>query len=308
MIPRRFKPLMLIAPFIVACGGAAPAHDGAWLQRAVKNARAGATVQIPPGVYDVKDLKISRDVSLVGAPEGGVILRSAEATEKGILVPLAGVNLRVENITFDGARSWDRNGAGVRHEGENLTIVNCRFLSNDDGVLATGSPTGVITISRSEFLDSGFGDGQSHGIYVSSGGKLEVSDSKFVGTRIGHHVKSLADVTIVRRTLLDDGHGRSSYSIDASKGGALIVENNVFIQAVNAENYSIINYDLTRGGALGDLRIVGNKITNHYNGGGIFFRNDSKGAPAMAGNEIINKGASPLQLVSPGSPKPVAAK
>jgi hypothetical protein len=305
---QRLRSLLLFAPVIVACGGAAPAHDGEWLQRAVKNARAGATISIPPGVYDVKDLKISRDVALIGAAEGGVILRSAEATEKGILVPLTGVNLRVENITFDGARSWDRNGAGVRHEGENLTVVNCRFLSNDDGILATGSPTGAISIVRSEFLDSGFGDGQSHGIYVSSGGKLEVVDSKFVGTRIGHHVKSLADVTIVKRTLLDDGHGRSSYSIDASKGGALIVENNTFIQSFNAENYSIINYDLTRGGALGDLRIVGNKITNHYDAGGVFFRNDSKRAPAMAGNEIVNKGRTPLQMTSPGSPKPVAPK
>jgi hypothetical protein len=241
---------------------------------------------------------------LRGAADGKTVFRSAETTEKGILVPLAGTDLAVENITFAGAKSWDRNGAGVRHEGRNLTVVNCRFVGNEDGILATGDPKGVITISRSAFIDSGFGDGQSHAIYVSSGGRLVVDGSRFKGTRIGHHVKSLADETIVRNSILDDAYGRSSYAVDVSKGGLVTIENNKIVQAADADNHAIVNYELTRGGDARGLTISGNEITNLLDGG-VLLRNDTKLAPTLAGNTIVNKGKRPLALVSPGSPKPL---
>lgn len=298
---RGFAPALILA----ACNASARADDGDWLARQISSAKAGASVAIPAGVYDVTDLKIYKSIALVGAADGKTVLRSAEATEKGLLVPLSGVDLTVENITFEGARSWDRNGAGIRHEGRNLTIVNCRFISNEDGVLATGDVDGVITVRGSAFIDSGFGDGLSHGIYVLNGKKLEIDKSRFEGTRIGHHVKSLADETVVTNSVLDDGHGKGSYAVDASKGGAVRIEGNTIVQAANGENDSIINYDLTRGGKAAALVIAGNKVVNRLNGG-VFLRNDTKLAPQMANNDIVNEGGDPLSLVSPGSPKPVA--
>ncbi len=299
----RLSVFFAIAFSAIACGASASANDSEWLKRAIASAKSGAVIDIPAGDYDLMDLKIARSVTLRGAQGGGTVFRSAETTEKGILVPQTGVNLTVENVTFAGAKSWDRNGAGVRHEGRNLTIVNCRFLGNEDGILATGDPKGVITIVRSEFTDSGFGDGQSHAIYVSSGGKLEINSSRFVGTRIGHHIKSLADVTVVRNTEMDDAYGRSSYAIDASRGGDVTIENNRFVQAANADNYSIINYDLSRGGTAARLVITGNEVINHFDGG-VFLRNDTKLAPTISENRIENKGKKPLLLTSPGSPKP----
>lgn len=288
---------------VAACGSPASAGDSDWLKRQIAAAKNGAVIEIPAGDYDLTDLKISRSLSLRGDAGGGTVFRSAETTEKGILVPLAGVDLTVENIVFSGAKSWDRNGAGIRHEGRNLTVVNCKFVGNEDGILATGNPEGAIAIDKSSFIDSGFGDGQSHGIYVSSGGRLEISSSRFVGTRIGHHIKSLADVTIVRGTVMDDAYGRSSYAIDASRGGDVTIENNKFIQAADGENYSIVNYDLTRGGAATRLVASGNEIVNYYDGGA-FLRNDTRLAPTLSENRIENKGKKPLLLISPGSPKP----
>ena len=183
------------------------------------------------------------------------------------------------------------------------SIVNCRFVGNEDGVLATGDPKGVISIANSEFIDSGFGDGQSHAIYVVNAARLDVRASKFISTRIGHHIKSLADATIVRNTLLDDGHGRSSYALDVSRGGDVTVENNRIIQAANGDNYTIINYDLSRGGEAKSLVISGNEIVNHFDGG-VFLRNDTKLTPTLSENRIENKGKRPLALTSPGSPKP----
>ena len=286
-----------------ACSPPAAASDSDWLKRAVNSARTGVVIEVPAGDYDLTDLKISRSLTIRGDINGATIFRSAETTEKGVLVPLAGVDLKIENITFAGAKSWDRNGAGVRHEGKDLTVVNCKFLGNEDGILATGDPRGVIRIVNSEFSDSGFGDGQSHGIYVSSGARLEVSGSRFVATRIGHHIKSLAETTIVRNTLMDDAYGRSSYAIDVSKGGNVTIEGNKFIQSADADNYTIINYDLSRGGAASFLEVSGNEIINHFDGG-VLLRNDTKLAPKLFENRIENKGKKALSLTSPGSPRP----
>lgn len=289
---------------VSACSAPASASDSDWLKGAIASARSGAVVDIPAGDYDLTDFKITRSLTLHGDADGGTVFRSAETTEKGILVPQAGVNLTVRNITFSGAKSWDRNGAGIRHEGRDLTVENCKFIGNEDGVLSTGDPKGAIAIIDSEFVGNGFGDGQSHGIYVSSGGRLEVAGSQFISTRIGHHIKSLADATIVRNTVMDDGFGKSSYAIDASKGGDVTIENNKFIQAADGENYSIVNYDLSRGGEAKNLVVTGNEIVNHYDGG-VFLRNDTRLAPVLENNRIVDEGKHPLALTSPGSPKPL---
>jgi hypothetical protein len=288
---------------VIASAAHAAPGDSAWLIDQISSAKSGAVIEVPAGDYDLTDQKIYRSMTIRGSADGKTILRSAATTEKGILVPLIGVDLVVENVTFAGAKSWDRNGAGIRHEGRNLTVVNCRFLGNEDGILSTGDKNGAITIERSLFRDSGFGDGQSHAIYVDGAALVDVRDSKFVSTRIGHHLKSLAQTTVVRNTTFDDGHGRGSYAIDASRGGALVVENSVFIQASDAENYSVINYDLTRGGSAEGLTLKGNKVVNRFRGG-VFLRNDTKLAPVMAANEIENLGGKPMALTSPGSPKP----
>lgn len=289
--------------FGAGCTAEASANDSEWLKRAISSARSGAVIEIPAGDYDLTDQKVTRSLTLRGAAEGGTVFRSAAVTDKGVLVPQAAVDLTVENITFESVRAWDKNGSGVRHEGRNLTVVNCKFLNSDEGILATGSEDGVITIRNSEFRNNGFGDGQSHGIYVSSGGKLVVDGSKFVGTRIGHHVKSLAAMTIVRNSLMDDGLGKSSYAVDVSRGGDVTIESNRIVQSPDAENYTIINYDLSRGGAATRLVISGNEIINHIDGG-VLLRNDTKLSPILFENRVENKGKKPLALTSPGSPAP----
>jgi len=287
----------------LASAQAASVNDSDQLKRKISSARSGAVIDIPAGNYDLTDFKITRSMTLRGADEGKTVFRSAAVTDKGILIPEAGVNLTVENITFAGAKSWSRNGAGIRHEGRNLTVINCRFVENEDGILSTGADNGVITLRNSDFLDNGFGDGQSHSIYVSSGHKLDIEGGQFIGTRIGHHVKSLADITIVRGARLDDGVGRGSYAVDVSKGGDVTIENNTIIQAADGENYSIINYDLSRGGVAARLVVTGNMIVNRYDGG-VFVRNDTKLKPVMFGNKIENDGGAPLRRTSRGSPKP----
>ena len=151
------------------------------LKRAAASVSLGETIEIAPGRYDLTDLKIDRDVTLRGGGDrdSGVIFFSSRPVAKGLLNPLSGVSIRVENITFEGAVSPDKNGAGIRHDGDNLTVVNCVFKDNENGILATGGDAGRIRIRGTSFVGNGHGDGYSHGIYVVRAAVLEISESVF---------------------------------------------------------------------------------------------------------------------------------
>lgn len=267
--------------------------SAAALEKAVKKARKGETIVIAPGRYDLTDLKIPRDMTFEG--QGDVVFYTTRPTEKGILNPLWDASLRVENIRFEGARAPDFNGAGIRHDGMNLTVVNCIFDSNEDGILATGQDEGAVTITGSAFINNGYGDGYSHGIYMASGHTLTVTASRFTGTRIGHHVKSLAAVTKVTGSSFDDADGKTSYSIDASRGGAVTITGNSFVHAADGDNSILINYDQTRGGDADALVITGNKIINR-NHNGRLLRNGTELTPVIDGNEITNEAGGRLVL------------
>lgn len=252
---------------------------------ALDKAKRNETIVVAAGIYQLNETKIGRSLRIVG--DGRVVLRARSTTPKGILVPLGGVSLHVENIQLEGARSSDRNGAGIRHEGRDLTLINVSFVNNENGVLSTGHERGVITIENSSFVNNGHGDGFSHGIYVVQAKSLTIRQSEFIGTKIGHHVKSLAEETTITGTRFDEADGRTSYAIDTSKGGALEVTDSVFVQTERADNPSLINYDLTRGGKAVRIVITGNEITNTHPRG-LLLRNDSLLTPVMSSNVITN--------------------
>lgn len=269
--------------------------DGASLMRAIAAAKDGDRLTAPAGEYLIGDVKIPRSLTLVG--EGEVVFRAAGPVEKGLLNPLEGASLRVENITFFGARSPDLNGAGIRHDGADLTIIDCAFIGNENGVLATGAETGRVRISGSSFIGNGHGDGYSHGVYVVRAESLSVESSRFEGTKIGHHVKSLARRTRVVDSHFDDTGGRTSYALDASAGGHVVFAGNSVVKSADADNAAIVNYDLSRGGVAAALRIEGNRIVNRHPSGALL-RNATAVAPVLYDNQIINEGRGRLRLVA----------
>lgn len=294
---RYLRPFLIIG--LVAACSPVLAEDGKWLEREIDRARDGATIEIPAGYYEITDLEIRKDLTIIGPEDRSAVFLSAEPVAKGLLVPLRNVSLRVENITFRDANSWSKNGAGIRHEGRDLTVINCLFDNNEDGILSTSQPNSRIYIENSEFLNSGFGDGRSHALYVDEGDTLTVRNSTFRGTRIGHHIKSLARITIVEDSIMEDRHGRSSYAVDASRGGDLTVTGSTMIQAADNDNNTFINYDLTREGARpGTIKITGNTVINYDDNGGTFVRIAARVKPEMENNEIINKGKRKIKLTN----------
>ncbi|WOI53633.1 right-handed parallel beta-helix repeat-containing protein [Parvularcula sp. LCG005] len=234
------------------------------LDAAVRASRAGDELVLQPGRYVAADLKIPHDLTLTGT--GDVVLYAPAPVAKGLLVPGAGTEIVVRNLTFEGARSPDRNGAGIRFEGSSLRVEDSTFRRNEDGILATGDPGGMLVIHRSRFEANGHGDGYSHAIYQSRGQRFEVHDSDFVGTRIGHHVKSLAALIVVDNNRFDDGDGEPSYVVDATAGGRLIITNNQVIRRASASQDTLFNYDVSRGGRVGAVTISDNVLTTAKRG------------------------------------------
>ncbi|MCI5048119.1 MAG: right-handed parallel beta-helix repeat-containing protein [Aquisalinus sp.] len=255
--------VVLLSPASAQYGPVVSRTEGPYytLRNAIADAGPGGTVRVKEGRYAASDLEIPYDLTIIG--EGEVILTSVRPVAKGLLVPLRGVSLEVRGLIFENATSPDQNGAGIRVEGNELIVRDSIFHNNENGILATGSDGSEVTITGSQFISNGYGDGYSHGIYISSATRLEVTGCRFEGSRIGHHIKSVAtQQTVVRNTFFDDRSGETSYMIDATAGGTLVVDGNVMYRRASAEQESLINYDTSRGGQRGNIIIQNNQITN----------------------------------------------
>ncbi|MCI5045145.1 MAG: right-handed parallel beta-helix repeat-containing protein [Aquisalinus sp.] len=254
---------VILSPAFAQYGPIVSRTEGPYysLRNAIADAGPGGTVRIKEGRYAASDLEIPYDLTIIG--EGEVVLTSVRPVAKGLLVPLRGVSLEVRGLIFENATSPDQNGAGIRVEGNELIVRDSIFRNNENGILATGSDGSEVTITGSQFISNGYGDGYSHGIYISSATRLEITGCRFEGSRIGHHVKSVAtQQTVVRNTFFDDRNGETSYMIDATAGGTLVVDGNVMYRRASAEQESLINYDTSRGGQRGNIIIQNNQITN----------------------------------------------
>jgi hypothetical protein len=180
---------------------------------------------------------------------------------KAILVTNTDVTL--SNIIFSGVKVPDGNGAGIRYQHGNLTINNCYFHDNQDGLLAGADTTGSITINNSEFSHNGTGSGLTHNLYVGEIGTLTVNGSYFHDAVVGHEIKSRALNTIIENSRIFDLSGSASYSIDLPNGGNAVIQNNVIEQGAKSQNPIIIHVGGEAPTYAGtNVRITGNVILN----------------------------------------------
>lgn len=183
----------------------------------------GDTIQIDAGSYaDCAVWRASR-LTIVGAGPG-VVLRDVVCQNKGIFVTV-GDDIIIRDVTFTGARARAHNGAGIRAQGTNLTLIGTSFLDNENGILAAPNPASTIRILDSEFRDNGVcARDCSHGIYINLVALLDVERSRFVDQHIGHHIKSRALRTVlIDDTIMDGPDGTSSYLVDLPNGGDLLL-------------------------------------------------------------------------------------
>lgn len=215
------------------------------LQAGVAAARANDRIVLDAGVYLDDVSNIDKPLTIEGAGSGAVLrITKPISNRKGILVVNADLTLR--KVTFEGAFVTDadgKNGAGIRHQAGKLVIDTCVFNNNQNGILANPNKDASITIRRSAFNGNGGGDGYTHAIYVNAIARLDVSDSTFAGTKVGHNIKSRALQTTITDTILDDGvSGTTSYAVDLPNGGKAVLKGLRITQGPRTSNNSMIAF------------------------------------------------------------------
>jgi len=177
---------------------------------------------------------------------------------------IGGGEVTVENIEFTGARCPDKNGAGIRFEGQQLTVRDSVFRNNENGILTWNEPGSRLLIEYSEFDSNGHGDGYSHNIYV---GRIAEFTMRFCwshGAKEGHLVKSRAALTNLLYNYLDTGGGTASYEVDLPEPGNALLLANVIVQRPTTHNSIVVSVGQEAAAPRPDaaLRVIHNTIVN----------------------------------------------
>jgi len=236
---------------------------------------------------DVATWKANR-LTIRGVGDGRPHLRACGASEEGKAIwVVRGADFTVENIEFSGAKVDGRNGAGIRAEGGGtLTVRNCYFHDNQNGILGGGlhasgatpetkSGEDVVLIENSVFEHNGDGDGQSHNLYISQRvGKLIFRNNLSHRANVGHNLKSRARKNYILYNMFRDGDdGNASFQIDLPNGGLSYLIGNVIHQGPAAENGTLVAYSLESSATPNPqqgLYVVNNTFVNTRPKGGKF--------------------------------------
>src|SRR6185295_17832841 len=127
---------------------------------AAEIARDGDVIEIDAGVY-ARDAAVWRQHRLTIRGVGGrAHLRAdgAQVEGKAIWV-VKGNDATIESVEFSGAKVSENNGAGIRFEGAGLTVRDCFFHDNENGILTNANQASDILVEHSEFAHNGIGDG-----------------------------------------------------------------------------------------------------------------------------------------------------
>jgi hypothetical protein len=266
-------------------------------------AKPGDVIRIAPGEYTDCAAWRANGLTIEGTGAGAV-LANKSCAGKGIFI-VQGNDTTVRNLTFAHAAVPDHNGAGIRVEGHNLTVVHSRFLDNEDGILAGDAGSGTIRIIDSEFRGNGKCDPQcAHGIYVAAISKLDVEHSRFVDQHVGHHIKSRALSTVLIDNDIADGpDGDSSYLVDISNGGDLLMQGNRLEKGPKSSNtgtaVSIGAEGVTH--PTHALIIRNNSFTSDLPETTVFVRNLTTTPAVLSGNHLHGR---VTPLVGPGTVNP----
>ncbi len=253
----------------------------------------GDTVEIDAGLY-LGDVAIWYANHLIikgiGSERAHLEANGNHAEGKAIWV-IKGDDCSVENIEFSGCKVPDQNGAGIRQEGKNLTLLNCFFHHNEMGILTSNDGVSDYLFESCEFAENGFGDGYSHNVYVGHAESLTMRFCYSHDAHAGHLVKSRAAHNFLFYNRLSGENGDGSYEIDLTNGGLALLVGNVIEQSQLSQNGGIIAFGLE--GASNDLQQIAlshNTIVNNRFDGRFVSFSDATDLVKMGGNLFLGAG------------------
>lgn len=288
---------------LLAAAGLAPvaAHAGPVLQvgprRAVKSlaaaarqARDGMLIEVDAGDY-VADVASWPQHELSLRAVGGrvrLIAGGAHAQGKGLFVT-TGRRQRIQGFDFIGAAVPDRNGAGIRLEAGSLTLLDCGFADNENGVLTANDDSIELDIVDCDFGPIALREGKTHNLYVGAIKRLAVTGSYFHHGALGHLLKSRAALNhILYNRLSDEIGGRASYELEFPNGGVAVVMGNLIAQSSTTENPHVISFGAE--GAKWEkqaLYLVNNTLVDQLPSGGIWLRVTPRQAEVVLANNLL---------------------
>lgn len=265
-------------------------------------AKDGNIIEIDAGNY-IGDTATWKQNNLTLHGVGGKAHLDANGHNEGgkAIWVIQGNNTTLENIEFSGATVPDKNGAGIRQEGSNLTVRFCYFHNNEEGILAGDNSNSKILIEYSEFAYNGFGDGYTHNIYINHVASFTMQFCYSHHAIVGHLVKSRAlENYILYNRIMDEVDGTSSYSIDLPNGGLSYIIGNLVQQGPNTQNNGIVTY--AEEGAINpkqELYLVNNTIVNDHSSGGNTFVFVSGTPAGLATNNLLIGNGTPISGTIP---------
>ncbi|MDR2679525.1 MAG: hypothetical protein LBC47_01790, partial [Tannerella sp.] len=108
------------------------------LKEAAAAAKNNTVIEIDAGTYrgDAAVALWTQDSLVIRASDGEVTLDAdGKSMEDKAIWVIDGGTVCVEEITFINAKVSDQNGAGIRLTDGQLTVIDCRFLHNEMGLL-----------------------------------------------------------------------------------------------------------------------------------------------------------------------------
>jgi hypothetical protein len=273
------------------------------IAQAAAVAQNGDTIQIQAGTYTSQEAVFRQNnLTIEGVGGMAVFNDSGYALQnlKGIF-DIQGNNVTVKNIECDYAHdtvNTDDNWAGIRGEGNTLTIENCTFLHNDDGILINNDPNFTtdndnLMVASCEFGYNGFGDGQSHNMYIGEISSFTLEYSYSHDANQGHLVKSRALNTYLLYNYLVDGPtGGGSSEVDIPYGGDAYLVGNIIEKDAGAANHNFVTFDLENGPSTyaQQLYAVNNTFVNDYGGGTYVVGNSGNPPTTLLENNIFAGG------------------
>ena len=260
------------------------------LAAAARQARDGMRIEVDAGDY-VADAAVWPQQGLSLRAVGGrvrLIANGAHAQGKALFVTM-GRGMRIEGFDFIGCTVPARNGAGIRLESGSLTLVDCGFRDNENGLLTANDENAELDIVDCDFGPIALREGKTHNLYVGAIKRLAVSGSYFHHGLLGHLLKSRAALNhILYNRLSDEIGGRASYELEFPNGGIAIVMGNLIMQSSTTENPHVISFGAegARGGRQA-LYLVHNTLVDQLASGGIWLRVQPRQAEVMLANNLL---------------------
>ena len=251
---------------------------------AAQAAQDGDTIAIDPGDY--YDCAIwSRHHLTIAGTGPGVVITDTTCQGKALFIT-RGDDITIRNLTFSRARVPDRNGAGIRAEGRNLTVNSSRFINNETGLLDGGRSDSNVRIVDCTFIANGVRDSflPSPALLVGAVSALRVDHSRFADGRGGADIISGAGRTELIGNRIEDGaDGVRDALVVLINGEALVMEDNTLRRGPSSARF---NAAVRADGGAGALTFRRNTLVNASGRPAALLLDWTNGSASFAGNVL----------------------